>query len=83
MVFVIALNTELRTLFVWKCGATTEARGIIRRLVKVFGHCLHNITLTHSSRDNILHKQSDYNKVVNFTFESRPDWYRGFYNEMA
>lgn len=82
-VFVIALNLERRTLFVWKCQATSEARGIVRRLATIFSHCLHNITLTHSSRDNILHRQNDYDKVVNFTFENRPDWYRGVYNELS
>lgn len=75
MVYVIALNPERRILFVWKCQAVSEARGIVRRLVVLFGHCLHNITLNHQSRDNILHNQSDYDDIVNFTYENARDWY--------
>lgn len=75
MVYVIALNKERKRLFVWKCNAVSEARSIVRRLVVLFGHCLHNVTLTHQNRDAILHKQSDYNKVVNFTYENAKDWY--------
>jgi hypothetical protein len=75
MVFVIALNKERRKLFVWRCEAVREARGIVRRLSVLFGHCLHNITLNHKSRDAILHNQAHYDDVVNFTYENARDWY--------
>lgn len=75
MVYVLALNKDRGILFVWKCQAVSEARNIVRRLATLFGHCLHNIALSHTNRDNILHKQCYYSTVKNFTYENAKDWY--------
>jgi hypothetical protein len=77
MVFVIALNPKRRIMFVWKCQAVSEARGIVRRLATIFGDSLSNITLSHRSRDSLLFKQHEYDTIKNFTYEQNKYWYVG------
>lgn len=74
-VYVLALNPQRKMLFRFKCLSAVEGRGILRRLVTCFGHCLSNISLSHRSDDHLLFSEHSYNSVKNFTYEQNKYWY--------
>jgi hypothetical protein len=74
-IYVLALHSERKMLFRFKCMSAEEGRSIVRRLSVCFGHCLNIITLCHRRDDHLLFKEGSYNKVKNLTYEQNRYWY--------
>jgi hypothetical protein len=76
-VYVLALNSERRVFFRWKCISAAEARAVLMRVNKAFSHCLSKIAISGKPVDDLFFHPDDYDRTMNFTYCTHPRYYAG------